>query len=65
MPGAVLTKRVTVFMTSELHCIAGDLQQEGCFILDMGEQVKIMDLAQRLIYLSGRNIKHGVSWRRN
>ena len=42
-----------------LLLFSGAFLAEGgdVFILDMGEQVKILDLAEKLIYLSGRNIK--------
>ena len=61
-PVTVTHKNVTrFFMTiseaSSLVIQAGEIAEGGdVFILDMGEQVKIMDLAERLIYLSGRNI---------
>ena len=51
---------MTIAEASSLVIQAGEFASGGdVFILDMGEQVKIMDLAERLIYLSGRNIKHG------
>jgi FlaA1/EpsC-like NDP-sugar epimerase len=62
-PITLTDKRVTrFFMTiteaSSLVIQAGELAEGGdVFILDMGEQVKILDLAEKLIYLSGRNIK--------
>jgi FlaA1/EpsC-like NDP-sugar epimerase len=62
-PITLTDKRVTrFFMTiteaSSLVIQAGEFAKGGdVFILDMGEQVKILDLAQKLIYLSGRNIK--------
>jgi FlaA1/EpsC-like NDP-sugar epimerase len=62
-PITLTDKRVTrFFMTiteaSSLVIQAGEFARGGdVFILDMGEQVKILDLAQKLIYLSGRNIK--------
>jgi FlaA1/EpsC-like NDP-sugar epimerase len=62
-PITITDKRVTrFFMTiteaSSLVIQAGELAAGGdVFILDMGEQVKILDLAEKLIYLSGRNIK--------
>jgi FlaA1/EpsC-like NDP-sugar epimerase len=62
-PITLTDKRVTrFFMTiteaSSLVIQAGELAKGGdVFILDMGEQVKIQDLAEKLIYLSGRNIK--------
>ena len=50
---------MTISEASSLVIQAGEFALGGdVFILDMGEQVKIMDLAERLIYLSGRNIKH-------
>jgi FlaA1/EpsC-like NDP-sugar epimerase len=62
-PITLTDKRVTrFFMTiteaSSLVIQAGELADGGdVFILDMGKQVKILDLAEKLIYLSGRNIK--------
>ena len=62
-PITLTDKRVTrFFMTiteaSSLVIQAGEFAEGGdVFILDMGEQVKILDLAEKLIYLSGRNIK--------
>jgi FlaA1/EpsC-like NDP-sugar epimerase len=64
-PITLTDKRVTrFFMTiteaSSLVIQAGEFAQGGdVFILDMGEQVKILDLAEKLIYLSGRNIRQG------
>jgi FlaA1/EpsC-like NDP-sugar epimerase len=37
---------------SELHAARED-EQYGCYILDMGEPVKIIDLAERMIKMSG------------
>lgn len=62
-PLTITHKNVTrFFMTiaeaSSLVIQAGKFAQGGdVFILDMGEQVKIYDLAEKLIYLSGRNIR--------
>ena len=51
---------MTISEASSLVIQAGEFATGGdVFILDMGEQVKIIDLAERLIYLSGRNIKYG------
>jgi FlaA1/EpsC-like NDP-sugar epimerase len=48
---------MTIAEASSLVIQAGEFADGGdVFILDMGEQVKIYDLAQKLIYLSGRNI---------
>ena len=64
-PLTITHKEVTrFFMTiseaSSLVIQAGEYADGGdVFILDMGEQVKIHDLAKKLIYLSGRNIKQG------
>ncbi len=64
-PVTITHKRVTrFFMTiseaSSLVIQAGEYADGGdVFILDMGEQVKILDVAKRLIYLSGRNISQG------
>jgi FlaA1/EpsC-like NDP-sugar epimerase len=61
-PLTITHKEVTrFFMTiteaSSLVIQAGEYAEGGdVFILDMGEQVKILDLAEKLIYLSGRNI---------
>ena len=61
-PVTITHKNVTrFFMTiaeaSGLVIQAGEYAQGGdVFILDMGNQVKIIDLAEKLIYLSGRNI---------
>ena len=63
-PITLTDKKVTrFFMTiseaSSLVIQAGELAEGGdVFILDMGEQVKIIDLAEKLVYLSGRNIKY-------
>ncbi len=63
-PITITHKEVTrFFMTiseaSSLVIQAGEYAKGGeVFILDMGEQVKIMDLAKRLIYLSGRNVSY-------
>lgn len=63
-PVTITHKEVTrYFMTiseaSSLVLQAGEFADGGdVFILDMGDQVRIFDLAQRLIYLSGRNINH-------
>jgi FlaA1/EpsC-like NDP-sugar epimerase len=49
---------MTITEASSLVIQAGEFAKGGdVFILDMGEQVKILDLAEKLIYLSGRNIK--------
>jgi FlaA1/EpsC-like NDP-sugar epimerase len=62
-PITLTDKRVTrFFMTiseaSSLVIQAGEFAEGGdVFILDMGDQVKILDLAEKLIHLSGRNIK--------
>lgn len=61
-PLTITHKEVTrFFMTiseaSSLVIQAGEYAEGGdVFILDMGEQVKILELAKKLIYLSGRNI---------
>jgi len=61
-PLTITHKKVTrFFMTiaeaSSLVIQAGEFMKGGeVFILDMGEQVKILDLAEKLIYLSGMNI---------
>ncbi len=61
-PITLTHKEVTrFFMTipeaSSLVLQAGEYASGGdVFILDMGEQIKIADLAEKLIYLSGRNI---------
>ena len=63
-PVTITHKNVTrYFMTiseaSSLVIQAGEYADGGdVFILDMGDQVKILDLAEKLIYLSGRNISH-------
>ena len=63
-PVTITHKNVTrYFMTiseaSSLVIQAGEYAIGGdVFILDMGDQVKIIDLAEKLIYLSGRNISH-------
>jgi len=61
-PVTVTDKNVTrYFMTipeaANLVLQASDMAQGGeVFILDMGEQLNIMDLAKRLVHLSGRSI---------
>ena len=50
---------MTISEASSLVIQAGEYAKGGdVFILDMGEQVKIIDLAKRLIYLSGRNVSY-------
>jgi FlaA1/EpsC-like NDP-sugar epimerase len=49
---------MTITEASSLVIQAGEFAKGGdVFILDMGEQVKISELAEKLIHLSGRNIK--------
>lgn len=50
---------MTISEASSLVIQAGEYAEGGdVFILDMGEQVKIVDLAEKLIHLSGRNISY-------
>ena len=50
---------MTISEASSLVIQAGEFADGGdVFILDMGDQVKILELAEKLIYLSGRNISH-------
>ena len=47
---------MTIPEASSLVLQAGEMSSGGeVFILDMGEQIKIFDLAKKLIHLSGRN----------
>lgn len=61
-PVTVTHKKVTrYFMTipeaSNLVLQAGEMSKGGeVFILDMGEQLKVYDIAQKLVHLSGRSI---------
>ena len=51
---------MTIPEASNLVLQAGEMSEGGeVFILDMGEQVRIYDLAQKLIHLSGKN--HSIS----
>lgn len=65
-PVTITDKRITrYFMTiaeaSNLVLQAGDMSIGGeVFLLDMGDQVKIIDLAKKMIYLSGRNISESI-----
>jgi len=48
---------MTIPEASSLVIQAGEMSKGGeVFVLDMGEQIKILDLAKKLIHLSGRNI---------
>jgi len=48
---------MTIPEASSLVIQAGEMSKGGeVFLLDMGEQIKIMELAKKLIHLSGRNI---------
>ena len=50
---------MTIPEASSLVLQAGEMSTGGeVFILDMGEQIKIYDLAKKLIHLSGRNYLH-------
>lgn len=63
-PVTITDNRVTrFFMTiseaSSLVIEAGEFGKGGeVFLLNMGKQVKILDLAKRLIHLSGRNVAY-------
>ena len=51
---------MTIPEASNLVLQAGEMSSGGeVFILDMGEQIKIFDLARKLIHLSGRNHADG------
>ncbi len=51
---------MTIPEASNLVIQAGELSNGGeVFILDMGEQMKVIDIAKRLIHLSGRSIAEG------
>ncbi len=51
---------MTIPEASNLVIQAGELSNGGeVFILDMGEQMKVIDIARRLIHLSGRSIAEG------
>ena len=51
---------MTIPEASNLVLQAGEMSSGGeVFILDMGEQVKIFELARKLIHLSGKNHADG------
>ena len=48
---------MTIPEASNLVIQAGELSFGGeVFILDMGKQMKVLDIAKRLIHLSGRSV---------
>ena len=48
---------MTIPEASNLVIQAGEMAKGGeVFILDMGEQMKVLDIAKRLIHLSGRSV---------
>ena len=48
---------MTIPEASNLVIQAGEMSSGGeVFILDMGKQMKVLDIAQRLIHLSGRSV---------
>ena len=50
---------MTISEASSLVLQAGEFCKGGeVFLLNMGEQIKIYDLAKRLIHLSGRNVSY-------
>ena len=53
---------MTISEASSLVIQAGEFASGGeVFILDMGKQIKILDLAKKLVYLSGMNVSNNDS----
>ena len=47
---------MTIPEASNLVIQASEMSQGEVFILDMGKQMKVIDIAKRLIHLSGRSV---------